>query len=125
MNSFGTESNDVAKLFLEKGILTEFQYSLVRRRQKTFHISDHKAILDLNLISEVETLKALAELKGIEFIDLTNVQIPKEIQHCFIPADVLSESPPTVILSSLPLKVSPLTKSAPYGFKSIKEFIMF
>ena len=88
MNSFGTESNDVAKLFLEKGILTEFQYSLVRRRQKTFHISDHKAILDLNLISEVETLKALAELKGIEFIDLTNVQIPKEIRDC-IPLETL------------------------------------
>lgn len=79
MEGFGVEGKDVAQVLLERNVLTAAQYAIVRRRQKMLGISDHRAILDLNLVSELDTMKTLAELSGMEFVDLTQVQIPKEI----------------------------------------------
>ena len=79
MEGLGLEGKDVAQVLLERNVLTPAQYGTVRRRQKMLGISDHKAILDLNLVSELDTMKTLAELSGMEFVDLTQIEIPKEI----------------------------------------------
>lgn len=88
MNNLGLETKDVAQTFLENGTISESQLALIRRRQQLLNISDYKAILDLNLASEVETIQTLAKISGLDYVDLTNQQIPKEVQDC-IPLETL------------------------------------
>ena len=80
MNNISPETHDVAQVFLEKSIITPAQFTLIRRRQRMLNIPDYKAILDLNLASETETIQTLADLHSMDFQDLTNYQIPKEIK---------------------------------------------
>ncbi len=80
MNNATPETRDVAQVFLEKSVITPAQLALIRRRQQMLNIPDYKAILDLNLASETETIQTLADLNSMDFQDLTNYQIPKEIK---------------------------------------------
>ena len=61
MNNVTPETRDVAQVFLEKSVITPAQLALIRRRQQMLNIPDYKAILDLNLASETETIQTLAE----------------------------------------------------------------
>ena len=80
MNNVSPETRDVAQVFLEKSVITPAQLALIRRRQQMLNIPDYKAILDLNLASETETIQTLADINSMDFQDLTNYQIPKEIK---------------------------------------------
>ena len=80
MNNVIPETRDVAQVFLEKSVITPAQLALIRRRQQMLNIPDYKAILDLNLASETETIQTLADINSMDFQDLTNYQIPKEIK---------------------------------------------
>ncbi|MBO4715448.1 MAG: type II/IV secretion system protein [Verrucomicrobia bacterium] len=80
MNNVTPETRDVAQVFLEKSVITPAQLALIRRRQQMLSIPDYKAILDLNLASETETIQTLADINSMDFQDLTNYQIPKEIK---------------------------------------------
>ncbi|MBR5604822.1 MAG: type II/IV secretion system protein [Verrucomicrobia bacterium] len=80
MNNVTPETRDVAQVFLEKSVITPAQLALIRRRQQMLNIPDYKAILDLNLASETETIQTLADINSMDFQDLTNYQIPKEIK---------------------------------------------
>ena len=80
MNNVSPETRDVAQVFLEKSVITPAQLALIRRRQQMLSIPDYKAILDLNLASETETIQTLADINSMDFQDLTNYQIPKEIK---------------------------------------------
>ncbi|MDB4642206.1 GspE/PulE family protein, partial [Verrucomicrobia bacterium] len=72
---------DVADLLLAKGILTESLLEQVKQRQKRLKVSCAKAILDLKLASEEETLKALAESEHLEFLDLEHYEPTPELLH--------------------------------------------
>ncbi len=72
---------DVADLLLAKGILTESSLEQVKQRQKRLRVSCAKAVLDLRLASEEETLKALAESEHLEFLDLEQYEPTSELLH--------------------------------------------
>ncbi|MBT5928060.1 MAG: type II/IV secretion system protein [Verrucomicrobia bacterium] len=78
---------DVADILLAKGVLNESSLEQARQRQHRLKVSCSKAILDLRLASEEETLKALAESEYLEFLDLDQYE------------------PSSVLLHSLPVKL--------------------
>jgi general secretion pathway protein E/type IV pilus assembly protein PilB len=66
---------DVGDLLLEQGKLTERQLDQVRRRQRRLNIPQHRAIVELNYAAEEDTVRALARLNGLEFIEPAEVQL--------------------------------------------------
>lgn len=71
--------SDVGDLLHEQGKLSERQLDQVRRRQERLGVPQHRAIVALNYASEEDTYRALAHIHRLEFVDLTKVEIPKEI----------------------------------------------
>lgn len=72
---------DVADILLAKGILTESALEQIKQRQSRLNVSCSKAILDLRLASEEETLKALAESEHLEFLELDHYEPTSELLH--------------------------------------------
>lgn len=77
--SRGFQSKDVGTVLLEKGILTEKQLELARRRHSRQQVPLHRAVVDLSLASEEETHRALAEVNNLEFVDLEKVEVTEEL----------------------------------------------
>lgn len=72
-------NKEVGELLLERGKLTRKQLDLVRRRQERLRIGQHRAIVDLNYASEEDTYRALAEIEGLEFLNLDALDIDKSV----------------------------------------------
>ncbi len=72
-------SKDVGDLLKAQGKITAEQLEVARRRQERQHISIHRAIIELNYASEEATYRALAELKHLEFVDVTTTIIEKPV----------------------------------------------
>src|SRR5262245_44709308 len=70
---------EVGDLLFEQGKLTEKQLEQVRRRQRRLGILQHKAIVDLNYASEEDTFRALASLNGLEFVDLSTLNLSQSL----------------------------------------------
>lgn len=68
---------EVGVILKEKGILTEKQLDLVRRRQTRMNIPQHRAIVELNYASEEDTYRALAAVHNLEFVDVSSLQFDK------------------------------------------------
>ena len=66
-------------MLLAQGKLTERQLEMVRRRQKRFEQAQHRVIVELNYASEEDTYRALASLHHLDFVDLSETQLPKPI----------------------------------------------
>jgi type II secretory ATPase GspE/PulE/Tfp pilus assembly ATPase PilB-like protein len=64
-----TTAKGPGDILLEKGIISEQQLDLIRRRQQRLEIPQHRAILDLTLASEEEIWRALATTHRMEFVD--------------------------------------------------------
>ena len=62
-------SKEAGDILLEQGKLTEQQLEQVRRRQRRLNIPHHRAIVDLNLASEEDTYRAVAQTDNLEFVD--------------------------------------------------------
>jgi len=60
---------EAGDILLEQGKLTEQQLEQVRRRQRRLNLPHHRAIVDLNLASEEDTYRALAQTNNLEFVD--------------------------------------------------------
>src|SRR5438045_9068829 len=78
MESSATQKN-VGDILLQQGKLTEKQLELVRRREERLKVQEHRAIVDLNYASEETTYRALAELNHLDFVDLGNSDLPKNV----------------------------------------------
>lgn len=63
------QQKEVGDLLFEQGKLTEQQLEQVRRRQRRLNLPQHRAVVDLNLASEEDTWRALAEANHLEFVD--------------------------------------------------------
>ena len=74
-----TNKKEVGDLLLEKGKISEQHLDLARRRQLRLQIPQHRAIVDLNYVSEEETYRALASLNNLEFVDLNTAVLQKDI----------------------------------------------
>ncbi len=70
---------EVGDLLLQRGILTEKQLELVRRRQARFGIPQHRVIVELNYASEEDTYRALAEIRQLPFEDVSSRELDPEI----------------------------------------------
>jgi general secretion pathway protein E/type IV pilus assembly protein PilB len=65
-------------LLLEQGKLTEPQLEQARRRQRRLNMPQHRAIVDLNLASEEDTWRALAQVHNLEFVDPAALDLSRE-----------------------------------------------
>lgn len=79
MSRASQNSRDVGDVLLANGSLAPKQLDLARRRHSRQQVPLHRAILDLNFASEEETHRALAEVSGMDFVDLSKMTIAKEI----------------------------------------------
>lgn len=70
---------EVGELLVQRGILSPKLLELVRRRQARLGIPQHRAIVELNYASEEDTYRALAELHGLPFEDVSGVDVPAEV----------------------------------------------
>jgi type II secretory ATPase GspE/PulE/Tfp pilus assembly ATPase PilB-like protein len=70
---------EVGDLLLQRGILTEKQLELVRRRQARLGIPQHRVIVELNYASEEDTYRALAEIRQLPFEDVSSRELDPEI----------------------------------------------
>lgn len=73
-------SRDVGDILLETGRITSKQLEQARRRQVRQQVPLHRAIVDLNFASEEDTHRALAQVNGMDFVDLGGISVPKEVQ---------------------------------------------
>ncbi len=72
---------DAADLLLAKGLLTEVSLQQVRQRQQRLKVSCAKAVLELRLASEEETIKALAESEYLDYLPLDSYEPSDELLH--------------------------------------------
>ncbi len=73
------KTHETGDVLLAQGKLTERQLEMVRRRQKRFEQAQHRVIVELNYASEEDTYRALASLHHLDFVDLSETQLPKPI----------------------------------------------
>ena len=65
-------------LLLEAGKITPQQLEQVRRRQQRLNLPQHRALVDLNLASEEDAWRALAQANGLEFVDPLALDLKRE-----------------------------------------------
>ncbi|MCS7090704.1 MAG: GspE/PulE family protein [Verrucomicrobiota bacterium] len=70
---------EVGDLLVERGVLSPKLLELVRRRQARLGIPQHRAIVELNYASEEDTYRALAQLHGLPFEDVSALEVPAEV----------------------------------------------
>lgn len=74
----GLQTGEVGELLLAQGKLTASQLEQVRRRQRRLNLPQHRAIVDLNYVSEEDTWRALAQVHRMEFVDPTALGLKRE-----------------------------------------------
>jgi len=70
---------DVVDLLLEWGKITPKQAEQVRRHESRVNQPQHKLLVELNLATEEDTYRALAQVNNLPYIDLPKIEIPQEI----------------------------------------------
>ncbi len=79
MNSVSTPApKEAGDLLFEQGKLTEQQLEQVRRRQPRLNLPQHRAIVDLNFVSEEDAWRALATANNLEFVDPLTLDLKRE-----------------------------------------------
>lgn len=73
-HSIDNRHADAADLLLARGLLTEDAFERVRALQHRRKMSCAKAILELGLASEEDTIRALSESEHLEYLDLEDYQ---------------------------------------------------
>src|SRR5690606_3820197 len=73
-----TNPKETAEVLLAQGKLTAEQFDQVRRRQKRLDVPQHRAVVDLNFASEEDTWRALAQVSGLEFVDIASLDLSRE-----------------------------------------------
>ncbi len=71
-------TDEVGELLLAQGKLTAAQLEQARRRQRRLQLPQHRAIVDLNYVSEEDTWRALAQLHRLEFVDPTTLDLKRQ-----------------------------------------------
>ena len=69
---------ETGDLLFEEGKITEPQLEQVRRRQRRLNLPQHRAIVDLNIASEEDTWRALAQANQLEFVDPLALDLKRE-----------------------------------------------
>lgn len=80
-NASQKKPKDIGSALLAKGILSRRQLELARRRASRQRVSLHRAIIDLNLASERETYRALAQFHGLPYREIKGLSVPAHIRE--------------------------------------------
>ena len=72
-------TQEVGDLLLAEGKLTGRQLELARKRQRRLNAPQHRAIVELNYASEEDTYRALATLNHLDYVDLSEVVLPRNV----------------------------------------------
>jgi len=75
------KSNDIGSALLGKGLLSLRQLEFARRRASRQRLPLHRAIIELNLVSEQETYRALAQLHGLPYREIKGLSVPPHIRE--------------------------------------------
>jgi len=75
------KGNDIGNALMVKGVLSQRQVDLARRRAGRQGLALHRATIELNLASEQETYRALAELHGLPFRKIDGLSVPSHIRE--------------------------------------------
>ena len=73
------EQKEAGDLLFEQKKITERQLDQVRRRSQRLGVAQHRAVVDLNFVSEEVSWRALAEVHRLEFVDPLAMQIPRAV----------------------------------------------
>src|SRR5256885_240012 len=71
-------SKEPGDLLFEAGKISDQQLEQVRRRQRRLDLPQHRALVDLNLASEEDAWRALAQANGLEFVDPSALDLKRE-----------------------------------------------
>ncbi len=74
----GSTQQEPGDLLLAQGKITEQQLEQVRRRQRRLGIAQHRAILDLNFVSEEDTWRALAAASNLPYVDPLELNLQRQ-----------------------------------------------
>jgi general secretion pathway protein E/type IV pilus assembly protein PilB len=83
-----SDKKELGELLLGQKRLTEKQLEQARRRQKRLNVPLHRAVVDLSYASEETTYRALAELSHLEFVDLSQLPLTREVLD-LVPVKIL------------------------------------
>jgi general secretion pathway protein E/type IV pilus assembly protein PilB len=75
------KTNDIGNALMAKGVLSRRQVELARRRASRQQLALYRAIIELNLASEQETYRSLAELHGLRYRKIDGVSVPPRIRE--------------------------------------------
>ncbi len=80
-NAAHKNTNDIGTALVAKGILSRRQLDLARRRANRQSLPLHRAIIELNLATEQETYRALAQLHGLPYREIDGLSVPLQIRE--------------------------------------------
>ncbi len=70
-------AQEVGDILLQQGLLSTAQLEQVRRRQRRLRLAQHRAVVDLNFVSEEQAWRALATISGLEFVAVNTLNLPR------------------------------------------------
>lgn len=79
INLMENQKKDVADLLFEAGKITAKQLEQVRRHQTRVNQPQHRLLVELNIATEEDTYRALAQINNMQYVDLSKLEIPQEI----------------------------------------------
>lgn len=74
-----TRKKDIVELLLEWGKITQKQAEQVRRHESRVNQPQHRLLVELNLATEEDTYRALAQVNNLAYVDISKIEIPPEI----------------------------------------------
>lgn len=75
------KKHDIGHALLEKNLLSQRQLDLARRRASRQRLPLHRAIIELNLVSEQETYRALAQLHALPYQEIKALSLPAPLRE--------------------------------------------
>ncbi|MFU8848182.1 MAG: GspE/PulE family protein [Opitutales bacterium] len=75
------KNDDIGHALLENALLSRRQLDLARRRASRQRLPLHRAIIELNLVSEQETYRALAQLHALPYQEIKGLTLPPKLRE--------------------------------------------
>ncbi len=79
MNRDRETARDAGTVLRDNGLISEKQLDLARRRQERQQTPLHRALVDLGYASEEDVYRAVAKVRGMDFTDVSDLSVPKEV----------------------------------------------
>ncbi len=111
-------ASDYTDVLIRKGILSSEQLDEARNLALSTGLKLQDALAKLNYATAVEVMEALAEFSGMQFIDLTNIEIPKSVIE-LVPESVAREN--VILPLSLEGTVLKIITSDPSNYDTLQK----